>query len=57
MYSYRLVLLLLITGYLFLPWLSFGLNANNWYQPFLIWAGLIALNSWLEQKRRLNKLQ
>lgn len=57
MYFYRLVLVLVTVGYFFSPWFLMPWGNSNWYQPFLIWLGLIAVTLWLEQKRRLEQLQ
>lgn len=50
MYFYRLVLALLIAGYLFLPWLIFNQGAASWFLPYIFWGVLIAVNFWLGSK-------
>jgi len=57
MYIYRLVFLLVLAIYIFSPnildwWIAPG---NVWYSPYLIWAGLIVLRSWLEWRRDPNE--
>lgn len=53
MYIYRLVFLLILGVYIFSPvimdwWIAPG---SAWYRPYIIWALIIALAYWLEQKR------
>lgn len=57
MYVYRIMLFLVFGGYLLSPLLmsSWANPGTAWYRPFLIWAGLIALTLWLEQKRKLDE--
>ncbi|GED23092.1 hypothetical protein QWY79_01350 [Halomonas sabkhae] len=57
MYVYRIMLFLVFGGYLLSPLLMSGWASPeaSWYRPFLIWAGLIALTLWLEQKRKLDE--
>lgn len=57
MYIYRILLFLVLGGYLLSPmlmghWTSPGVA---WYRPFLVWGALIALTLWLEQKRKLDE--
>lgn len=58
MYSYRLVLLLVLSFYLFSPviidwWIE---PAGAWYRPFLIWLALIVVSVWLEQQKGYDEL-
>ncbi|ATJ81187.1 hypothetical protein ACFPTY_18350 [Halomonas beimenensis] len=57
MYVYRIVLFLVLGGYLLSPLLMSGWGSPGvaWYRPFLIWGVLIALTLWLERKRRLDE--
>ncbi|WP_175400995.1 hypothetical protein [Terasakiispira papahanaumokuakeensis] len=56
MYIYRLILMLVFAGYLLSPLMLNDWGESAWYRPFLIWAGLIAITIWLEQKRKLDEL-
>lgn len=57
MYIYRLVLLLVISIYIFSPivldW--WGEPGSAWYRPYLIWLALIGVAIWLESKRDPNE--
>jgi len=58
MYIYRLVLLLVVSIYIFSPvvldwWVEPG---SAWYRPYLIWLALIGIAIWLESKRGPNEL-
>lgn len=58
MYSYRLVLLLVLSFYLFSPviidwWIE---PAGTWYRPFIIWLMLIGVSVWLEQQKGYDEL-
>ncbi len=57
MYVYRIMLFLVFSGYLLSPLLMSGWSSPGvaWYRPFVIWAVLIALTLWLEQKRKLDE--
>lgn len=57
MYVYRIMLFLVLGGYLLSPLLMSGWASpgDPWYRPFLIWGVLIALTLWLEQKRKLDE--
>ncbi|WP_416886013.1 hypothetical protein [Marinospirillum sp.] len=56
MYTYRLILILVVISYFFLPWLQPQWGQAHWYQPYLIWLGLIGAALWLDQKRRIERL-
>ncbi|WP_253447839.1 hypothetical protein [Halomonas sp. Y3] len=57
MYVYRILLFLVLGGYLLSPLMMSGWASPGvaWYKPFLIWGVLIALTLWLEQKRKLDE--
>ena len=57
MYVYRIMLFLVLAGYLPSPLLMSGWSSPGvaWYRPFVIWGVLIALTLWLEQKRKLDE--
>jgi len=57
MYAYRLMLFLVLGGYLLSPLMMSGWASPGvaWYRPFVIWGVLIALTLWLEQKRKLDE--
>ncbi|QTF92576.1 hypothetical protein [Halomonas sp. BM-2019] len=57
MYVYRILMFLVLGGYLLSPLLMSGWASPGvaWYRPFLIWGVLIALTLWLEQKRKLDE--
>ncbi|PWV73037.1 hypothetical protein [Halomonas sp. A11-A] len=57
MYVYRILLFLVLGGYLLSPLMMSGWASPGvaWYRPFLIWGVLIALTLWLEQKRKLDE--
>jgi membrane protein implicated in regulation of membrane protease activity len=57
-YVYRIMLLLVFSGYLLSPLLMGGWGDPEvaWYRPFAIWALLIALTAWLSWKRRQDSL-
>ncbi|MFP4137501.1 MAG: hypothetical protein ACLFSR_03995 [Halomonas sp.] len=57
MYVYRLMLFLVLGGYLLSPLMMSGWGSAGvaWYRPFVIWGVLIALTLWLEQKRKLDE--
>ena len=58
MYIDRLVLLLIIGGYILSPailqwWTESGVA---WYRPYLLWALMIALTFWITKSRDLDDL-
>ncbi|MDR5893890.1 MULTISPECIES: hypothetical protein [Halomonas] len=57
MYVYRILLFLVLGGYLLSPLMMSGWASPGvaWYRPFMIWGVLIALTLWLEQKRKLDE--
>ncbi|MFB9145216.1 hypothetical protein ACFFU2_01530 [Halomonas alkalicola] len=57
MYVYRILLFLVLGGYLLSPLMMSGWASPGvaWYRPFIIWGVLIALTLWLEQKRKLDE--
>ncbi|MFD2191993.1 hypothetical protein [Pistricoccus aurantiacus] len=54
MYVYRIMLFLVLSGYLLSPLLMSGweIPGSAWYRPFVIWGILIGLTLWLEQRRQ-----
>ncbi|MFW6345948.1 MAG: hypothetical protein ACOC0M_06430 [Halomonas sp.] len=57
MYVYRIMLFLVLGGYLLSPLMMSGWATPGaaWYRPFVLWGVLIALTLWLEQKRKLDE--
>ncbi len=54
MHFYRLLIVLVIGGYLLSPILDqwWPDAATPWYRPFIIWAALILIVAILERRRR-----
>ncbi|MCG8670140.1 MAG: hypothetical protein MI867_12050 [Pseudomonadales bacterium] len=58
MYIDRLVLLFIAGGYILSPaiiqwWTDAG---TDWYRPFFVWGGMIALTFWIARSRDLDEL-
>lgn len=58
MHLYRLLIVLVIGGYLLSPILEawWPDSASPWYRPFLIWGALIVMVAILEWRRRRDEL-
>lgn len=58
MYVDRLILIFVLAAYLLSPviinWWSNG--GTEWYQPFTVWAILIAVSYWVARSRDLDDL-
>lgn len=58
MYIDRVIFALLITAFFAAPSILswFKIDGSPWYQPYLIWLGLITINYWLVGSRSRDKI-